>query len=66
MPNDLADILGPDITPVPVKDIVRPDRPELTAEEFVKHVGYMEMISLRASEPIRRLWDRAWGLYNNS
>lgn len=68
MPGEnLADVLGGSTEKkVPVKDHPQPDKPELTAEEFVQHVKYMEMVSIRASEPIRRVWDRSWGLYNNS
>lgn len=66
MPDEkLSDVLGSEKKP-PVVDKVDPTSADFTAEEYVKHVGYMEMISTRASEPIRRMWDRAWGLYNNS
>lgn len=69
MPDNIADILGGKDTSIPVKKDVSKEFDEkviFTAEEFVKHVGLMEMISSRASDPIRRLWDQAWGLYNNA
>lgn len=65
MPS-IADVLGPGESKVPVKEKPEADSTVFTAEEYVHHVKLMEMISTRASEPIRRMWDRAWGLYNNS
>lgn len=65
---DVASVLGTPPKPekVPVTNNPKPDTAQMTAEEFIQHVIHMRMISIRASEPIRRAWDRSWGLYNNS
>lgn len=67
MADNIADTLGPQKVPVPDRsDNTQSDTVDFTATEYVQHVKYMEMISMRASEPVRRMWDKAWGLYNNS
>lgn len=70
MPANVADILGlpqdrPKDEPVKVLKNPVPESEGMTAQGYVDHLLLAETLSVRASEPRRREWDRSWNLYNN-
>lgn len=65
----MSEILGPGPEldeKVPVAKQPTVETTDFTAQDYIDHVKFMQIISVRASEPIRRKWDQAWGLYNNA